>query len=286
MLRPTTAALLIAFAAAAATGCGGGAEHPPTNPVALLRSAAAHPIESAHTESDLSLRLEGVPVLSSPITLKLEGPYVSGRGVQIPSFDWKLTAKVAGFGVSGRVASTGRNVFVSLYGDNYEVGRDEVAAANARLRSSAPQRLLGLDPLRWFGDPRYAGADEAGGVDCGHVTGRIRGRLLAADLEPGVAALGLTSPPSFGGTVEAWVGFDDHTLHRLRADADLEIPASERVGLGGASRAHLTVDVTASDVGEDQRISIPGGGGYKPIRDLFLSLNDLGVPGLSSLGLI
>jgi hypothetical protein len=212
--------------------------------------------------------------------------------VQIPSFDWKLGAKVAGFGVSGRIASTGRNVFVSLYGDNYEVGQPTIAAANARIReataaaSGSPQSLLGLHPLRWFGHPRYAGEDQAGGVDCGKVTGRIRSRQLASDLEPVTARLGLTSPPTASGTVEACIGFDDHVLHRLTVDADIAVPAAERSLIGGVSHVHLTVDVTASDVGQHQSIAIPGGGGYKPIRDLFLNLNDLGVPGLSSLGLI
>ena len=282
MIRPSSAVIALSAAVLALGGCGG-SEHPPADPVALLRSAAGHPIESADIDADLTLRVTGVPLLSSPTGLRLQGPYVSGRGVQIPSFDWKLGAKVSGFGVGGRLVSTGQNVFVSLFGDNYEVGRGTVAAANERLRN---QPFLGLHPLRWFGRPSYEGDDEAGGTDCGHVSGRIRPAALAADLEPLFARLGFVSSPVIRGTVEAWIGFDDHTVHRLVLDAHVEIPEAERARLGGASRAELEADVTASDVGEPQRISIPGGGGYKPIRDLFLSLNDLGVPGLSSLGLI
>jgi hypothetical protein len=290
MIRTATAALALALiAVVAASGCGGGSEHPPVPAETLLRSAAAHPVQSAQLDAELSLRLAGVPLLSSPATLRLHGPYVSGHGLRIPSFDWRLGAKVAGFGVSGRISSTGRNVFVSLYGDNYEVGRSAVATANQRLRAaseSAAGPLLGLHPLRWFAHPRYVGAEEAGGVDCGHVSARIRTAALAADLRPVAARLGQGASPAPRGTVEAWVGFDDHTLHRLRLDAVVPIPASERARLGGVSLARLSADLTASDVGERQEISIPGGGGYKPIRDLFLNLNDLGVPGLDSLGLI
>jgi len=289
MIRPTSVAIALSAAVLALGGCGG-SEHPPADPVALLHAAARHPIESANVDAELSLRVSGVRLLSSPTGLRLQGPYVSGRGVRIPSFDWKLGAKVAGFGVSGRLVSTGQNVFVSLFGDNYEVGRGTVAAANERLRAASAQAgaqpFLGLHPLHWFGRPSYEGDDEAGGTDCGHVSGRIRPAALAADLEPLLARLGVASPPAIRGTVEAWVGFDDHTVHRLALDAQVAIPEAERARLGGASRAQLQADLTVSDVGEAQRISIPGGGGYKPIRDLFLSLNDLGVPGLSSLGLI
>lgn len=291
MLRNATVALVTAVIATAA-GCGGGGEHHDVaNPQALLRSTAAHPIQSARIEAALTLRVEGYPELSSPVSLRLQGPFVSGGRVRIPSFDWKLGAKVLGFGVSGRVASTGQNVFVSLYGDNYEVGRSTVAAANQRIQADSAGAatrtdLFGLHPLSWFGRPRYLGEQDAGGVDCAHLSARIRGSRLAQDLEPLAARLGLSTPPAASGTVQGWVGFDDHVLHRLVLDAQLTVPVAERSLLDGASGARLTADVSAADVGVGQQISIPGGGGYKPIRDLFLSLNDLGVPGLSLLGLI
>ena len=53
------------------------------------------------------LQVSGVPQLSSPVRLKLQGPYVSGGATRIPSFDWRLNATALGFPVGGRLVSTG-----------------------------------------------------------------------------------------------------------------------------------------------------------------------------------
>ncbi|MGC1815421.1 MAG: hypothetical protein WA696_14885, partial [Solirubrobacterales bacterium] len=131
-------AMLPALIAAVAVlaGCGGSG-HPRMNPEAMLDAAASQPLSSAQVEVDLSLQVSGVPQLSSPVRLKLQGPYVSGGGTRIPSFDWRLNATALGFPVGGRLVSTGSNAYLSIYGDNYEVGTDAVAAANQRIRGVA-----------------------------------------------------------------------------------------------------------------------------------------------------
>ena len=65
---------------------------------------------------------------------------------------------------------------------------------------------------------------------------------------------------------------------KVLAGAELGIPPPDQQRLGGASSVHLELEVINRDVGDQQEISKPGGGGYRPIRDLALSLNDLGVP--------
>ena len=85
------------------------------------------------------------------------------------------------------------------------------------------------------------------------------------------------SPPSVRGTVRACVGFDDRVFHQVGVDADVGIPAEDQASLGGASSVHVELEMVNSDVGEPQRISAPAGS-YRPIRDLALTLNDLGVP--------
>src|SRR5689334_7224738 len=93
------AALILAAVlavAVVATGCGGGESHPRVDPEAMLDSAAAHPIQSADTDTDLRLRIDGVPQLSGPLHLRLQGPYRSGGGERIPSFDWHLSASALG----------------------------------------------------------------------------------------------------------------------------------------------------------------------------------------------
>jgi hypothetical protein len=267
--RAILASLLIAVVNAA--GCGG-SSHPTVNPEVMLDAAAAHPIGSAQTEIDLGLQVRGVSRLSGPLRLRLDGPYISGGGARIPGFDWHLSASALGFPVGGRVVSTGTNAYLSVYGDNYEVGPTAVAAANERVGQ------VGLQPRAWFGPARIDGQGNEGGVDCERISARLRGNAMAHDLASLAGLLGLSGPPTVSGTARACVGFDDRVLHELAVDAVLGIPTADQARLGGATSIHLDLDVVISDVGQPQHISIPGGGGYRPIRDLALTLNDLGVP--------
>jgi hypothetical protein len=246
----------------------------------MLDAAAAHPVSSAQTEIDLRVQVQGVPRLSAPLRLRLEGPYVSGGGARIPSFDLRLTANALGFPIGGRVASTGTNAYLSIYGDNYEVGTAAVAAANERVAqtTAAAGQPFGLHPRTWFGRARIDGDANQGGVDCERISAPLRSHAMAQDLAPLAGDLGLSGPPAISGTAKACVGFDDRVLHELAVDAELSIPPVDRARLGGATSIHLEASVVNSDVGKSQHISIPAGGGYRPIRDLALTLNDLGVP--------
>jgi hypothetical protein len=259
--RLILATVLVAVVGGA--GCGGSSHHP-VDPGVMLDAAAAHPITSADTEIDLHLQVEGIPQLSAPLRLRLDGPYVSGGGARIPSFDWRLSASALGFPVGGRVVSTGTNAYLSLYGDNYEVGTDAVAAANARIAEAEA-----VHPRAWFGRARVEGQGHEGGVDCERISAPLRGDAVARDIGPLVGSLGLSETPSVSGTASACVGYDDRVLHQLgvRGVFDLQPGSSVAVDL----------DVAISDVGEPQEISIPAGGGFRPIRDLAVQLNDLGV---------
>jgi hypothetical protein len=268
--RTILASLLVVVVNAA--GCGG-SDHKTVDPERMLGAAAAHPIRSADTDIDLRLAVRGVSQLSGPLRLRLSGPYVSGGGRQLPRFDWKLSASALGFPVGGRLISSGTNVFLSVYGDDYEVGTDAVAAANERIGEAGA-----LHPRSWFGRARVEGDGHEGGEDCERIAAPLRGDAMARDLAPLAARLGLSETPTVSGTASACVGFDDRVLHELEVGAVLGIPAADQARLGGATSMALDLDVTISDVGEPQEISVPRGGGFRPIRDLALSLNDLGVP--------
>jgi hypothetical protein len=260
-MRSRTILTILVVAIVNAAGCGG-SDHKNVNPEAMLDAAAAHPISSAETETDLRLQVRGVQQLSGPLRLRLSGPYVSGGGRQIPKFDWRMNASALGFPVGGHLVSSGTNVYLTLYGDKYQVGTDAVAAANDRIAASGA-----VHPRSWFCRARVDGQGHEGGVDCERISAPLRGDAVARDIAPLTSSLGLSEAPSVSGTASACVGFDDRVLHELQV----------RAVLNGPTSADLDLDVVISDVGEPQDISIPAGGGFRPIRDLALQLNDLGV---------
>jgi hypothetical protein len=257
----------------ALTGCGG-SHHERVNPERMLDQAARHRISSADVDFDGRLRVLGVERLSQPLRLRLEGPYVSGGGERIPSFDWRASATALGFPVSGRLVSTGDNVFLSIYGDHYEVGTTQVQAINQRIaQMAAPD----VHPRDWLGQTRVVGDDKAGDTDCERIAAPLRGDEATRGLLPLFGELGLPAPLAISGRATVCVGYDDRVLHGLEIHARIGIPAVDRPALGGATGALLDADVDISDVGEHQAITPPGGS-IRPIRDLFLTLNDLGVP--------
>jgi hypothetical protein len=244
-------------------------EAPLVNADALLDSAAAHPVRSADLEGRATLVLEGSSLLTEPLTVRVKGPYVSGGGDRIPSFDWNFDVKLMGFGVDGKLVSTGRNVLISPFGDNYEVGRAAFAAINEEVAVNAvPAREL-------FGAARNEGNEEVKGVETQRVSAELDGKTVAQSLHPLRDALGLTHVPAPVGWIEAWIGLEDRTVHKLAVDADFGIAPADRPKLAGARGGSLQVEVVLDEINEPQSVRVPGGGGYEPIRNLFLSLQDL-----------
>jgi hypothetical protein len=263
---------VVAIAVVNGVGCGD-SDHERVDPEVMLDSAATRPIRTANAEIDLVIRVEGVPEASDPITLRLDGPYRSGGGVRIPSFDWRVSASALGFPVGGRLVSTGDNVYLTVYGSRYEVGEPEVAAANRRIAEAGALRLR---VRRWLGPARVAGEGNAGGVDCERIAAPLRGAQMERDLTPLAAELGI-SMPAVAGRATACVGFDDRVLHELEVNVALRPSAADGAKLGGATAVHAKATVVNSDVGEPQQIDAPRGAS-RPIRSLFLILRDFGVP--------
>jgi hypothetical protein len=202
---------------------------------------------SGRAEIDLEAQL---PQLSpQPVTAKLDGPFVASGGGAIPSFDLDLEAEASGFGVDGKLVSTGGDAFVVFFGENYRVGAPRVAELG--------QRAAGIDPRGWFGPPRYAGTEEAGGTDSYRIEAPLSSEQVSADLaEMGLAAVG--SSGLEGGTIEASVGADDGVIHGLRVSSEA-----------------LDLHAVLSDLGEAETIEPPPGGGFKPVEQLLDRVRDL-----------
>jgi hypothetical protein len=269
--RVITLLLAIVTLPSLVVGCDGGESEdaPLVNPDVLLDSAAAHPVRSADLEGRARFTLEGSSRLTEPVTLRVKGPYVSGRGVRIPSFDWNFDVDVLGFGVGGKLVSTGQNVLISPFGDNYEMGRDAVAAVNREVAANS------VSARELFGTARNEGNEEVNGVETQRVSAELDGKTVAQSLHPLRDALGLTHVPAPVGRIEAWIGLDDRTVHKLAVDADFGIAPADRPKLAGARGGSLQLEVELDEINEPQSVRAPGGGGYEPIRNLLLTLQDL-----------
>jgi hypothetical protein len=285
--------LACALAALPLSSCGDEDERRDVNAQALLESAFSRPISSSVTEIDFQFSVDGVRQLSEPLSFSAEGPYVSGNGERIPSVDWDFDANLAGYGLDGEVVSTGENVFLSLFGDNYQVGEAAVGAANAQIQAAmsaaggVPEPLadLGIQPLDWFGKAAYEGDEEVAGVDTAHLTAPLRGEQVTEDLNALGSQIGIARGAIFReGTIEAWIGIDDELVHELTLVGDFTVAPPRRQALRGATGGSLGLDIVQSDVGEQQEITIPEGGGFKPIGRLIESINDL-ASGAFALGL-
>jgi hypothetical protein len=264
MVRSISLFALLCSTMALMGGCGSSANRS-VNPEAALGAAASRGIRSANVEGEVTIQVRGIDRLSSPVRLRVDGPYVAGGATSFPSFDWRASASALGFPVGGHLTSTGANVYLSVYGDDYQLG-------------SAPPPVPAIDVRRWFGAARQVGDADEGGVDCARIRAPLRGGRAAADLAPVLTPLGL-GEVAVHGTIDACVGFDDRLFHELRLDAQLTVPPQERAALGGASGAHLRGDLSLADVNKPQEIAAPAGAGsYRPVTDLLLTLNDLGVP--------
>ena len=276
--RIILASLLVVVVNAA--GCGGSA-HQDVNPEAMLDAAAAHPISSAQTEIDLRLRVRGVPQLSGPLRLRLEGPYVERRrDVGSRASTGGSSASALGFPVGGRVVSTGTNAYLSIYGDNYEVGTGAGGAANERTSGSRDGQAARSPPaLVVRAAPGCDGDGHEGGVDCERISAPLRGGAMARDLGfPGAQPRDCRRPARFRERRAPASATTTASFTSSRWGRCWGSPPSDRARLGGATSIALDLDIVISDVGEPQHISAPAGGGYRPIRDLALTLNDLGVP--------
>jgi hypothetical protein len=285
--RPGICALSTALIAVALAACGGNSEpaEPSEPPAQLLARAAAHPAESAVATIQADLSLDGNSLLAGDSSLDLHGPYRLDPG-GLPSFDFDLDAEVAGFGIDGSVVSTGDDAFVVFFGENYRLGAKRYATLERGLKAAREEGgppSLSLDPVTWFEDPRYAGAEDVAGTECERIDGKLNARAAQRDLTGLLAGLGASSGlrtavrPAGAGSVSAWVAFDGDTIRRISLEAPIQVQ-SARIGGAGDPRwvlGQLTLDAQISSVGTDAAIEPPPGGGFQPIERLIERIDDL-----------
>ncbi len=269
--------------------CGGGDEdHPtPTEPPAqLLEQAAANPASSGEAAVDIDMDLEGDTILAGAAGFEATGPFDLGDGSGLPAFEFDGEGSAAGFGIDADLISTGDDAFVIFFGENYRVGPERFAEAEAALaKASGGAGGIGLDVAGWFRHPSYAGSEEVGGSDTERIEGVLDAPAAAADLSALARAAG--APPFLSalaegagsGPVEAWVSYpdegDDATIRRLQVQFPFTVPPDQLALTRGIESGTVTIDAEISNVGADVTIGVPEGGGFQPIEDLTRRLESL-----------
>ena len=260
----------------------------------LLDRAFKQPIESADLALDANAQVKGIQGLEQPVRLQVRGPYRTGGDRRVPSVDLAVNFSTSGQSFSGGLVSTGRNAFVELMGQAYEVGEQTVVEANQQIAAGASRQRgfadLGVDPRRWLEDPDIEGDEQVAGTATTHVSAGLDvGRMLEDFNALQQRASGQVGGPApqrlsaeqrelFERIVEdpefdVFVGKGDNKIRRLATLVELDVPEDDRRELGGAESGEVSFSIEFSNVGAPKPITPPKRA--RPIRDLTTQLLQL-----------
>lgn len=227
---------------------------------------------------DLSLRVEIAPdTADSAIGFELDGPFaLAARAGELPRADVRYTQIAGPNRGEVRFISSGREAWVEVEGQAYELGPEQTQALAAG-EGEGGGPLAELDIASWTEDAELSNGPS---VD-GEATERVRGTIdVAAAINDLVAVLqetggsgaveGLSPLESEdaeevnsavrSSSLDMTMGQDDRLLRRLRVAIDLGVEPRDLLGgLGRLSGAKVTLDLRIADPNGEVRIEEPPG---------------------------
>jgi hypothetical protein len=306
-IRLLVALLTLVLTATGIAACGGGGNASSSGDAsALLKDTfgANHPIKSGKLDLALDLDVKGLPRLSQPIAIRLNGPFQSNGPGKLPNFAFALDLASGSNPVSLGAISTGTNGYLSIEGQQFAMGSDLYASfkkgyADSQSKSdnktATPSlQALGIRPMRWLRNPHEAGTEDVGGTTTTHLTSDVDVHQLLADVSTllskakALNIAGATTPLSASLTpteraaiersvktaaVDLWTGKDDRTLRKLALNVTLDVPQGERDALGGLRSGRIGFQFTIADLNAPQTITAPKGA--RPISELQKALQQL-----------
>lgn len=209
----------------------------------------------------------------------LEGPFALAAPGQLPVANVGYTQIAGPNRASVRFLSTGREGFLRVAGDAYEL-----SAAQERELRGAPvasgEGGGGLEKLeieRWVRDPRLAPGERVDGVE----TDRVTSGLDVVAAANGILAVARPGSPPIEGDdarqleraarsarLELITGREDRLLRALSIELDLaaDVPAALRTGLGPLGGARFSLEL---EVAEPNRpVSVAAPRGARPATEL------------------
>jgi LppX_LprAFG lipoprotein len=281
------ARILALFAALAllAAGCGGDdgpSSKESADAQALLEKAFSKQVDSAELKLDLKADLEGLDQLKGPISLSISGPFKSSGDDQLPVLDWDVKVKLGGQTIDAGVVVTKDNAYVSLRGQNYEVGEQvfdqlQTSFARQQKQSGGQQSLkqFGIDPTDWLKDPKVEDGEDIGGdatrkvsgdVDAKKVVQDVLGALRSPALRRQLESQGQTIPEVDESAVDQVtdaikevrfeVNVDENDVaRRIFAEAEFDVP--DDADLGALEGGEVSFGFVLEKVGIEPEIEAP-----------------------------
>jgi hypothetical protein len=292
--------LLLVLGATLVSACGGGGGGGnDKDATSLLNTAFHQPIKSANVNFNLAVQVQGVSSLTAPISVKIAGPYVNNGAGKLPSMDLNANISGGGQSIPFGLTSTGDDLFVTVRGQAYEVGKQTVAQLNQQLASQKTNGQkktslseLGISPLSWLENAKNAGDSTIGGTKVTHISADLNVSKLLDDLNnivqkaPSGSLNGASKPPQLTDQqkaqiekviknphIDVYVAKSDNTVRRVATNLQLTVPKDQQSKFNGATGGTLQLSIELDNVGESQQISAPSGA--KPISDLASQLNAL-----------
>jgi hypothetical protein len=301
--RPVAAVLLVPAAAGAValSSCGGGGNS--ADAEKQLNQAFKTKVDSADLKIAAEVKVNGSSALSKPIRIEASGPFRQNKG-KLPSLDIGLNISPGGGQtVQTGFLSTGDRSFVKFQDVYYEQPQSQVEQANRQIAANQGNRSslksLGLDPRSWLKDAKEEGDEEVAGTSTKHVSGKLDVQNLLRDVNDFIERSGKTLGATTGRlpqqlsqsdidkvseivkdpNFDVYVAKSDHTIRRIAARVELEVPEKDRAAVGGLKGGTLDFSVELSKVNGNQRVVAPARA--RPLSDL---TNTLGAGALGGLG--
>jgi hypothetical protein len=274
------AAVPLAVGAAAAIAACGGSGHATTSatvkasPASLVSQSfsASDAINSGQVALAVKLKLDGIAQLGSkPITLDVSGPFERSAGDQI-STDLAATVSIAGSTANLGFDAVDKKLYVGLAGTFYELPASTTPKTSVGSSgASGVLSALGINPKTWLTDPHIVGTASVGGVTTEHLTAQVNIANVLNDLSKVVAsagstgaagatagnALSLVESAITSAQVDIYTGVTDHIVRKFDLAIAFTVPQIAAGALGGLSGGSLNLDVTLTQLGQQQTITAP-----------------------------
>jgi hypothetical protein len=284
LLFPLLLALVavVSLTVAACGSSGGSSGGNSKDATTLLDTAFKQSIKSANVSIDVEVGVSGVPQLKGPISLKLSGPFASAGSGKLPTFDFNANITGGGQSLPVGATSTGDDLFITLRGTSYEVGKQLVTQINSQLSQQAKQNpgkslsAFGVSPLSWLSGAKKVGDSTVAGTKVTHISAKLNVGKLLDDLNRIVGqanvsgTTGAVKPPTLTAaqkaeiqkvvgnpSLDVYVAKSDNTLRRLATTINITVPKDQQSKVGGLTSGTIKLSIELANVGQPVTVKAP-----------------------------